>query len=485
MNALTDEDSTMSADQQAATAIFDLAIIGGGPGGYPCAIRAAQLGMKVVCIERRARLGGTCLNIGCIPSKALLESSERFAAAHHEFPQHGVEFDGVRLNLPQLMKHKDEVVGGLGTGIDFLLKKNKVVRVAGTASIESVGVVRVLGDDGKAQRIEAKSIVIATGSEGSTLPGVAIDEERIVSSTGALSLQAVPNRLVVIGAGYVGLELGSVWQRLGAQVTVVEYLDRITPGMDLELAQGLQKALEEQGLKFQLAHKVVSAEISGEVVRLSITPSAGGDASMVEADAVLVSIGRRPYTEGLGLEHIGVALDRKGFIPVDANWRTSVEHVYAIGDVIGGPMLAHKASEEGVALAEQLAGLPGHVNYGAIPSIVYTAPEAASVGQTEEALKEQGIAYKVGRFPFSANARARAKAQTVGFAKVLADATTDRLLGVHMLGPEAGSLIHEAVVAMEFHGSAEDIARICHAHPTLPEVLKEAALALDGRALHL
>lgn len=470
----------MSAEQS-----YDVIIIGGGPGGYPAAIRAAQLGMKVACIENRKRMGGTCLNIGCIPSKALLESSERFMAAKTEFTTHGIEFDGLRLNLANLLGHKDKVVSGLGDGIDYLFRKHKITRLLGTGSIAAPGQVEVAVADGARQTLLAKSIVIATGSEGATLPDVPIDEDRIVSSTGALSFPEVPKHLVVIGAGYVGLELGSVWQRLGAEVTVVECLDRITPGMDSELAQVLHKVLQHQGFEFRLSQKVTAARIEGDHVVLSVEPSSGGASEQLQADRVLVAVGRRPYTEGLGLEAIGVERDRKGFITVDAHWRTNVAGIYAIGDVIGGPMLAHKATEEGIALVEQLAGLPGHVNYDAIPAIVYTAPEAASVGQSEEALKEAGVNYKVGRFPFNANSRARAKAQTEGLAKVLADAETDRILGVHILGPEAGSLIHEAVVAMEFSGAADDIARTCHAHPTLPEALKEAAMDVGAWAIHI
>lgn len=465
--------------------VYDLVLIGGGPAGYPAAIRAAQLGLKVACIERWPRLGGTCLNIGCIPSKALLESSERFHAAASEFATHGVEFEGLRLNLLQLMSHKDDVVAGLGNGIDFLFRKHKVTRVLGTGSVPAPGRVEVVDEQGQRRELVARHIVIATGSDGTALPGVPIDEDRIVSSTGALSLPEVPQHLVVIGAGYVGLELGSVWRRLGARVTVVEYLDRITPGMDTELATALHKSLKGQGFEFRLSQKVTRGEVLGAEVELTIEPAQGGPGETLRADRVLVSIGRRPYTEGLGLDALGVERDAKGFIKVDAHWRTSVEGVFAIGDVIGGPMLAHKASEEGVALAEQLAGLPGHVNYGVIPAVIYTAPEVASVGQTEEQLKSADIEYKVGRFPFSASARARAKAQTEGLVKVLADATTDRILGVHIIGPEAGSLIHEAVVAMEFRGSAEDVARSCHAHPTLPEALKEAAMAVDRWAIHM
>ena len=464
---------------------YDIVIIGGGPGGYPAAIRAAQLGLRVACIESRQRLGGTCLNVGCIPSKALLESSERFIAARTEFAEHGVEFEGLRLNLPKLMAHKDNVVSGLGNGIDFLMRKHKITRLVGTGSIPAPGQVTLTDSSGATQALTATSIVIATGSDSATLPGVPIDEARIVSSTGALTLPEVPKHLVVIGAGYVGLELGSVWRRLGANVTVIEYLDRITSGMDTELSQALHKVLEEQGFVFRLSQKVTGARSEDNEIVLMAEPAQGGPSEEIRADYVLVSIGRRPFTDGLGLDAIGITRDRKGYIQVDEHWRTNVDGIYAIGDVIGGPMLAHKATEEGVALAEQLAGLPGHVNYDAIPAVVYTAPEVASVGQTEDALKVDGVSYKVGRFPFSANSRARAKAQTDGFVKVLADATTDRVLGVHIIGPEAGSLIHEAVVATEFRGSAEDIARSCHAHPTLPEALKEAAMAVDNWALHV
>jgi dihydrolipoamide dehydrogenase len=464
---------------------FDVIIIGGGPGGYQAAIRGSQLGLKVACIENRERLGGTCLNVGCIPSKALLESSERFLAANTEFATHGVEFEGVRVNLSRLMAHKDDVVSGLGQGIDYLFKKHNITRLLGTGSIPEPGKVEVVDVDGKTQTVSAKSIVIATGSEETELPGAPVDETCIVSSTGALALAKVPEHLVVIGAGYVGLELGSVWRRLGAKVTVVEYLDRITPGMDTELAKGLHKVLKQQGFQFRLSQKVTKAAVTQDGIAVSVEPSNGGQSELLHANVVLVAIGRRPFSDGLGLEALGVTQDEKGFIQVDAEWRTNVPGIYAIGDVIGGAMLAHKASEEGVALMERLAGVAGHVNYSAIPAVIYTSPEAASVGETEEALSEAGVDYKVGRFPFNANSRARAKAHTEGFVKILADARTDKVLGVHILGPEAGSLIHEAVLAMEFGAAAEDIARTCHAHPTLPESLKEAAMAVDKRALHI
>lgn len=464
---------------------WDIAILGGGPAGYPLALRAAQLGLKVVCIERRPRLGGTCLNVGCIPSKALLESSERFAAAGGEFARHGVEFDGLRVNLAQMLAHKDQVVDGLGRGIEGLLRKRGVERRLGTGRVVAPGQVEVIDEAGGQERVHANAIVIATGSVATPLPGVPIDEDRIVSSTGALAFPEIPAHLVVIGAGYVGLELGSVWRRLGARVTVIEYLDRITPGMDAELAAALQKVLMAQGLEFRLGHKVTGAQAGTSVVSLNVEPAAGGAAQAVEADRVLVAIGRRPCTDGVDCDALGITRDARGFVQVDARFQTSVPGIYAIGDVVGGAMLAHKASEEGVALAEQLAGLPGHVDYEVIPAIVYTAPEVATVGRTEEQLHAEGVAYKVGRFPFAANSRARAKAQAEGFVKVLADATTDRILGVHMIGPEAGSLIHEAAVAMAFRGAADDLARTCHAHPTLPEALKEAAMAVNGWALHI
>ncbi len=465
---------------------FDVVIIGGGPGGYQAALRGAQLGMKVACVEERPRLGGTCLNVGCIPSKALLESSERYSAAQHQFAEHGILFKELSVDLPRLLGHKESVVDDLGKGIDFLFKKNGVTRLLGRGRLVGSQTIEVSIDgEEETRRIHGRHIVVATGSQSASLPGVEVDEQRIVSSTGALSFDEVPRHLIVIGAGYIGLELGSVWRRLGAEVTVVEYLDRITPGMDSEMAIQLHKALERQGVKFRLGQKVLAARAEQNQVVLNVEAAAGGGMQTMNADRVLVAIGRRPNTEGVGLEALGISTDKKGRILVDDKFGTNVEGVYAIGDVIGGAMLAHKASEEGIALMERLAGRHPHLNYNAIPSVIYTWPEVASVGATEEALKETGIAYRSGRFPFAANSRSRAKADTQGLVKILADARTDEVLGVHIIGPDAGTLIHEAVVAMEFKASAEDIASVCHAHPTLPEALKEAALAVDGRALHI
>jgi dihydrolipoamide dehydrogenase len=460
---------------------FDVIVIGGGPGGYVAAIRAAQLGMRVACVEKRATLGGTCLNIGCIPSKALLQSSEKFAEAGHAFAAHGVKIGNLALDLPTMMARKDKVVAANTGGVDYLFRKHKIERVTGAAAFTSPGTLLV---DGKTE-MKAKSFIVATGSESMSLPGVPVDEKTILSSTGALSLDSVPKHLVVVGGGYIGLEMGSVWQRLGAEVTVVEFLDRIVPNMDSETGAALQKVLAKQGFKFRLGTKVASASQAKGGVTLSLEPAKGGAAETLKADAVLVSIGRRPYTDSLGLEKAGVALDNKGRVIVDRRFATNVPGIYAIGDVIAGPMLAHKASEEGVALAEILAGQHGQVNYDAIPAVIYTAPEVASVGKTEEELKAAGIAYKTGKFPFTANARARANGDTEGFVKVLADAVTDRVLGVHIIGPDAGTMIAECVVAMEFAASAEDIGRICHAHPTLNEAVKEAALAVGGEAIHI
>jgi len=465
---------------------YDVIIIGGGPGGYVAAIRAAQLGMKTACVEKRGSLGGTCLNIGCIPSKALLQSSEKFAEAQHALGQHGIKIAGVALDLPQMMARKDKVVGENTRGVEFLFKKNKVDYVKGAARFTAPGALAVTPvDGGSARELQAGAIIIATGSDVIPLNGVAIDEKTIVSSTGALSLPAVPKHLVVIGGGYIGLEMGSVWRRLGSAVTVVEFLDRITPGMDGELSRSLQRVLTKQGFAFKLGTKVVAAKSDGGGVSLALEPAAGGAREELRADVALVAIGRRPYTDGLGLEAAGVAVDNKGHIKVDKGFATSVKGVYAIGDVITGPMLAHKASEEGVVLAEHLAGQKGEVNYEAIPAVIYTWPEVASVGRSEEELKSAGIAYKAGKFPFTANARARANADTEGFVKILADAKTDRVLGVHIIGPDAGTIIAEAAVAMEFGASAEDIARTCHAHPTLNEAVKEAALAVEGHPIHI
>jgi dihydrolipoamide dehydrogenase len=464
---------------------YDLIVIGGGPGGYVAAIRAAQLGLKVACVEKRESLGGTCLNIGCIPSKALLSASEKFAEAEHGLADVGVKVSGVKLDLPAMMAHKDAVVSDNTKGIDFLFKKNKVDRFLGTGRIAAAGKVEATPAKGDAQTLDTKAILIATGSESMPLPGVEIDEERIVTSTGALSLSAVPKHLVVVGAGYIGLEMGSVWARLGAKVTVVEFLDRITPGMDGEVAKNFQRILGKQGFEFRLGTKVTGAEKLKSKIKLSVEAAAGGEAETLDCDVVLVAIGRRPYTQGLGLEAIGVDTDNRGFITVDAHYQTNVEGIFAIGDCVPGPMLAHKAEDEGMACAEIIAGETGHVNYDAIPGIVYTWPEVASVGQTEEQLKDAGVGYKVGKFPFSANGRARASNNTDGFVKILADATTDRILGAHIIGPDAGTMIHEIVVGMEFGAAAEDIARTCHGHPTLNEAVKEAALAVAGRTIHL
>lgn len=463
---------------------FDVIVIGGGPGGYVGAIRAAQLGMSVACIEARPALGGTCLNVGCIPSKALLTSSEKYHEALHALAGHGVKVSGVALDLPAMMAHKDKVVRDNTMGIDFLFKKNKITRMMGRGELLGGGQVRV-NDGGNNPILSAKAIIIATGSEVMPLPNITVDEKRIVSSTGALALPSVPQKMVVIGGGYIGLELGCVWQRLGAQVTVIEFLDRLCPTMDAEVAKQLQKSLSKQGVQFQLSTKVSSATATATGVDLVCQPVAGGAPTTMQADVVLVAVGRRAYTQGLGLEKLGVAMDNRGRVVVDAHFQTNVPGVYAIGDVIAGPMLAHKAEEEGVALAEMLAGQRPHVNYDVIPGVVYTWPEAAAVGKTEEELKQAGVQYKVGKFPFSANGRARAMGDTDGFVKILADARTDRVLGVHIIGPQAGTLIAECALAMEFSASSEDIARTCHAHPTLNEVVKEAALAVDGRALHV
>ncbi|MGB8842992.1 MAG: dihydrolipoyl dehydrogenase [Aliidongia sp.] len=464
---------------------FDLVIIGGGPGGYVAAIRAAQLGMSVACVEKRDRLGGTCLNIGCIPSKALLQSSEKFEEAKHSLAAHGVKLGSVELDLATMLARKDKVVGDLTKGIEGLFKKNKITWIKGAGRISAPGKVQVDLAEGGSRDLAATHIIIATGSESMPLPGVEIDEKTIVTSTGALSLDSVPKRLVVIGGGYIGLELGSVWARLGAEVTVVEFLDRITPGMDGETGKMLQRLLQRQGFKFKLSTKVTAAAKTDTGVTLTLEPAQGGASETLETDVVLLSIGRRPYTDGLGLPEAGVALDERKRVKVDAHFRTNIPGIYAIGDVIAGPMLAHKAEEEGVVLVEQLAGQKPHVNYDAIPAVIYTFPEVGSVGRTEEEVKAAGTGYKVGKFPFSANSRARANGETDGFVKIIADATTDRVLGVHIIGPDAGTMIAEAALAMEFGASSEDIARTCHAHPTLNEAVKEAALAVAGRTINL
>ena len=464
---------------------FDVVVIGGGPGGYVCAIRAAQLGFKTACVEKRGALGGTCLNVGCIPSKALLQASEKYEEAQHGLAAMGIGTGTVSLDLKAMLGHKDKVVSELTKGIEFLFKKNKVAYLKGTGTIKGSGALTVTDAEGQAQAVAAKHIVIATGSDPMPLPGVEIDEKRIVSSTGALALDKVPEHLVVIGGGYIGLEMGSVWLRLGAKVTVVEFLDRIVPGMDGEVGKAFQRVLKKQGMDFRLSTKVTGAKASAKGVALTLEPAKGGEAETLAADVVLVAIGRRPYTEGLGLSEAGIATDKAGRITIDDRFRTNVQGVYAIGDAVAGPMLAHKAEEEGVALAEILAGQAGHVNYETVPGIVYTWPEVAAVGKTEEQLKEAGVAYKVGKFPFTANSRARANLSTEGFVKILADAETDRILGAHIIGPDAGNLIHEVVVNMEFHGSAEDLARSFHGHPTLNEAVKEAALAVEGRPIHI
>lgn len=459
---------------------FDLVVIGTGPGGYVAAIRAAQLGMNVAVVEKRATHGGTCLNIGCIPSKALLHASEMFHEAGHVFAKLGVKIGAPELDLPAMMGHKDATVRSNVQGIDFLFKKNKITVHRGAGRIVAAGKVEVTAEGGDKSVIETLNILIATGSDVAGLPGITIDEKTVVSSTGALSLEKVPEHLVVIGAGVIGLELGSVWQRLGARVTVIEYLDRILPGLDGEVAKTFQKLLERQGFTFKLGRKVTGVEGS----TVSFEPAAGGEVETVTADVVLVAVGRKPYTEGLGLAEVGVQLDGKGRVEIDGHYATNVPGIYAIGDVVSGPMLAHKAEDEGIAVAELLAGKAGHVNYDVIPAVVYTSPEVAAIGRTEEDLKAAGVPYKVGKFNFMANGRAKAILKTDGFVKVLAHADTDRVLGVHIIGPGAGEAIAEAAVLMEFSGSAEDLARTCHAHPTLSEAMKEAALAVDKRAIH-
>lgn len=458
---------------------FDLIVIGGGPAGYVAAIRAAQLGLKTACVEKRGALGGTCLNVGCIPSKALLESSKLFAELKLHGAAHGIKHKGLEVDLPAMMAQKSTAVQGLTQGIEMLFKKNKVTYIKGHGEIVDAHAVRV-----EKEVYRTKNILIATGSDVMQLPGVEIDEKTIVSSTGALTLEKVPGKLVVIGGGVIGLELGSVWSRLGAKVTVVEFLDRIIPGADGDIAKSFQKVLEKQGFEFRLGTKVTKAEKKGKGVVLTMEPSKGGAAETLEADVVLVAIGRKPYTEGLGLDKVGVKLDSRGRIEINGHFQTNVKSIYAVGDVVVGPMLAHKAEEEGIAAVEIMAGQAGHVDHNTVPSVIYTWPEVASVGRTEEQLKESGVNYKAGKFTFMANSRGRAIGQTEGFVKILADAKTDKVLGAHILGPDAGTLIAEVVLCMEFGGSAEDIARTCHAHPTLNEAVKEAALAVDKRAIH-
>ncbi|HBM87217.1 MAG: dihydrolipoyl dehydrogenase [Parvibaculaceae bacterium] len=463
---------------------FDLIVIGAGPGGYECAIRASQLGMSVACVEKRDALGGTCLNVGCIPSKALLHASELFAETDH-FEKMGIKVGKPKLDLGAMQNFKQQAIDGNTQGIEFLFKKNKIEWVKGTGTLKGAGEVEVALTEGGTRTLKASDIVLATGSDVAHLPGIDVDEKQIVSSTGALELEKVPGKLVVVGGGVIGLELGSVWNRLGSEVTVVEFLPAILPGMDGEVAKTFQRILKKQKFALKLGSKVTGVEKSGKGLKVSIEPAKGGDAEVLDADVVLVCIGRVAYTEGLGLDKAGVEVDERGRIKVDAHLKTNVDGVHAIGDAIIGPMLAHKAMEEGVVLAERLAGQSPHMNYDVIPGVVYTQPEVASVGKTEEELKEAGIEYRAGKFPFTANGRAKANQQTDGFVKILADKKTDKVLGVHIIGTQAGEMIHEAVTVMEFGGAAEDIARTCHAHPTLSEAVKEAALAVDGRPLHM
>jgi dihydrolipoamide dehydrogenase len=466
---------------------YDLIVIGTGPGGYVCAIKAAQLGLKTAVVEKRATLGGTCLNIGCIPSKALLHASEVFDHAGHQFGELGVDIQKPKLNLPNMMKHKDAVIKSNVDGVAFLMKKNKIDTYTGTGSIAGAGKVTVTAEDGSKQDLETKNIVIATGSDVAGIPGVDvdIDEKVIVSSTGALELEKVPSKLVVVGGGVIGLELGSVWARLGADVTVVEYLDTILGGMDKDVSKQFKKIMEKQGVKFELGAKVTDVKKADSGGTVTFEPVKGGDAKSIGADIVLIATGRKPYTDNLGLKEAGVAMDDRGRVEIDDHFQTSVKGIYAIGDVVRGAMLAHKAEDEGVAVAEILSGQAGHVNYDVIPGVVYTQPEVASVGKTEEELKAAGIAYRAGKFPFSANGRARAMLASDGFVKVLADKATDRVLGVHIIGFGAGDMIHEAAVLMEFGGSSEDLGRTCHAHPTMSEAVKEAAMATFAKPIHM
>ncbi|PQZ48844.1 dihydrolipoyl dehydrogenase [Ochrobactrum sp. MYb15] len=466
---------------------YDVVVIGTGPGGYVAAIKAAQLGLSVAVVEKRKTFGGTCLNVGCIPSKALLHASEVFAEAGHSFDTLGVEISKPKLNLEKMMAHKDATVKSNTSGVEFLFKKNKITPYIGTGKIVAKGKVSVTAEDGSVQEIEAKNIIIATGSDVAGIPGVKvdIDEKVILSSTGAIALDKVPGHLVVVGGGVIGLELGSVWARLGAKVTVVEYLDKVLGAMDGEVSKQFQRLLEKQGIVFKLGAKVTGVEKTGKGAKVIFEPVKGGDAETIDADAVLISTGRRPYTDGLGLAEAGVNLDDRGRVAIDGHWRTNVEGIYAIGDVVQGPMLAHKAEDEGIAVAEIIAGQAGHVNFDVIPSVVYTQPEVASVGKTEEELKAAGIEYKIGKFPFTANGRARAMLHTDGFVKILADKATDRVLGAHILGYNAGEMIHELAVLMEFGGSSEDLARTCHAHPTMSEAVRESALATFAKPIHM
>ncbi|MBT4988920.1 MAG: dihydrolipoyl dehydrogenase [Rickettsiales bacterium] len=462
---------------------FDVVVIGGGPGGYVAAIKAAQLGLKTACVEKRGSLGGTCLNVGCIPSKSLLEFSHHFHDATHNFAEYGIEVSKPKSNIAKMMAKKEEIIKGLTGGIEGLFKKNKVTYFKGFGTIIGKDEVTI-NLDAKDQNIKAKNIIIATGSEVTPLPGVDIDEKVIVSSTGALALKQVPKKMILIGAGVIGLELGSVWSRLGAEVEVIEYSDKICPFMDKDVSRGFKKILESQDFKFHLKRKVTSAKKTKSGVEIIVEDQAGGNAETMKADVVLVAIGRRPYTEGLGLQEIGVELDERGFIKINDKFQTSISNIYAIGDVVPGPMLAHKAEDEGVITAEIISGQSGHIDYNLVPSVVYTYPEIASVGKTEDQLKEAGISYNVGKFSMMANSRARATLSDEGFVKILADKKTDKLLGCHIIGREAGNLIHEAVIVMEYGGSSEDLARVCHAHPTLNESLKEAAMATYGKPIH-
>tara|TARA_A100001011_G_scaffold284105_1_gene294533 strand:+ start:6309 stop:7712 length:1404 start_codon:yes stop_codon:yes gene_type:complete len=462
---------------------FDLIVIGGGPGGYVCAIRASQLGLKTACVESRGTLGGTCLNVGCIPSKSLLNLSENFHKAKKDFNQQGIEIDNIKLNIDKMMSNKNKSVQVLTKGVEFLFKKNKVTYIKGKGVLFSKNDV-VVYNDNKKDSYKAKNIVIATGSDIASLPGIKIDEKNIVSSTGALSLKKVPKKLAIIGGGYIGLEMGSVWSRLGAEVIVIEYLDHITPGMDREISKEFQKILGKQGIKFKLNSKVDSVTNQKDNVRIEFTDNITSKKESLEAEKVLVSVGRKAYTEGLNLTKIGIKKDNKGKIEVNEKLQTSIKNIYAIGDVIKGPMLAHKAEEEGIAVAEILAGQAGHVNYDVIPGVIYTSPEVAAVGKTEEQLKNENKSYKVGKFPFLANSRAKVNNETDGFVKILADSKTDKVLGVHIIGPHCGDMIAEMALAMEFGASSEDIARTCHAHPTHTEAIKEAALAVDKRPIH-
>ncbi|KAL5700708.1 dihydrolipoyl dehydrogenase [Ranunculus cassubicifolius] len=463
----------------------DVVVIGGGPGGYVAAIKAAQLGLKTTCIEKRGALGGTCLNVGCIPSKALLHSSHMYHEAKHAFASHGVKVSGVEVDLPAMLAQKDKAVSGLTKGIEGLFKKNKITYVKGYGKFISPSEVSVDTIDGENTVVKGKNIIIATGSDVKSLPGITIDEKKIVSSTGALSLSEIPKRLVVVGAGYIGLEMGSVWGRLGSEVTVVEFGPDIVPAMDSEIRKQFQRSLEKQKMKFKLKTKVVSCDTSGEGVKLTLEPSAGGEQTILEADIVLISAGRTPFTAGLGLDAIGVNTDKMGRIPVDHKFATNVPGVYAIGDVVPGPMLAHKAEEDGVACVEFIAGKEGHVDYDMVPGVVYTFPEVASVGKTEEQVKASGVEYRVGKFPFLANSRAKAIDQAEGLVKIIAEKESDKIIGVHIMSPNAGELIHEAALAMQYGASSEDIARTCHAHPTMSEAIKEAAMATYDKPIHI